>query len=471
MKSNSEVTVTAVTLLSEKILLGIKNADFRVREALPTIRKLVERYHCSHHTLREAITQLVKSGWLFKQGQRVYINQAKGAPKVTQVYESKPIVVVVEVNARDWHFECLNERSGDFGRTFVMEAERMGIGIKLLSLNKPPISFIPMVSGINGIIRYMEEIKHRYIGAVFCPHSTGTTLQALLELIPFFLKFKKPLIWFDKNDTNLEKNYRLKGVYRCHFNELAALQLCIEELHRKGHRRVGYVSTNISSWIHRRFDTLAELGSRQSPPLKVYYDQESALIDWENLSPEQCQRLQEMSQSKRPEIQEAFGIFKSFADTLGQDLLEANAFKHHPESYRYFVIYSEVHKNRISEKTDEWTESARFLWNSFRLWAFIKDPETSALIFANDGNAVVFSSTMLQLKMKIPEQHSVVSFDNKFKFSEFPFTSIDFGFSKLGYHAFHLLLADVPVPKKRNGDISAQPAISQGVDTIAWTRD
>jgi DNA-binding LacI/PurR family transcriptional regulator len=87
-------------------------------------------------------------------------------------------------------------------------------------------------------------------------------------------------------------------------------------------------------------------------------------------------------------------------------------------------------------------------------------PRTTALIAPNDQ--IAHSHTVPQLHdlgITVPNRMSLLSFDNQYSEDFHPQATVDFGFEYLGYWAFHALWGDLPLPRDRNGDITARPTV------------
>jgi DNA-binding LacI/PurR family transcriptional regulator len=63
--------------------------------------------------------------------------------------------------------------------------------------------------------------------------------------------------------------------------------------------------------------------------------------------------------------------------------------------------------------------------------------------------------------LSVPRDVSIISFDNSVECRNFPVSTIDFGFSRLGYRAAHVFIGDIPVKADRYGNV---PGICTLVD-------
>jgi hypothetical protein len=98
------------------------------------------------------------------------------------------------------------------------------------------------------------------------------------------------------------------------------------------------------------------------------------------------------------------------------------------------------------------------LFDAAILLKSIERPDITAIIAPNDMIGRSYLSVLHLLGCEIPRDISIVSFDNWFRFSFFPLTTIDFGLASLGYRALHILLGDTP-GIERDHDIAASPYV------------
>jgi DNA-binding LacI/PurR family transcriptional regulator len=77
----------------------------------------------------------------------------------------------------------------------------------------------------------------------------------------------------------------------------------------------------------------------------------------------------------------------------------------------------------------------------------------TALIALNDWRAHQYLVWFRNAGLRIPQDMSIVSFDNTALSETIPVSTVDFGFARLGYLAAHLLIGDIPVRADREGNI------------------
>ncbi len=83
----------------------------------------------------------------------------------------------------------------------------------------------------------------------------------------------------------------------------------------------------------------------------------------------------------------------------------------------------------------------------------------TAVIAPNDYTAFFHYHWLTANGVRIPEQLSLISFDNDVACSLLPLSTVDFGLGYLGYAAFHLFSGIVPVGRHRNGTVSSRPQL------------
>jgi DNA-binding LacI/PurR family transcriptional regulator len=95
------------------------------------------------------------------------------------------------------------------------------------------------------------------------------------------------------------------------------------------------------------------------------------------------------------------------------------------------------------------------------LSSFVTRPDITAIVAPNDEHARMFYRWLKMAGIRIPEDLSLISFDDRVE-SAYPYTisSINFGFDSLGYTAFHILLGDVPVKVDEWKSIEAKSRIN-----------
>ncbi|MEF9916721.1 MAG: GntR family transcriptional regulator [Lachnospiraceae bacterium] len=83
---NKSVPIPLYFQLKELILSEIKNGNYKTGSLIPTEKEFSDSFQISRTTVRQAITELVQEGWLYRvKSKGTYVSQ----PKITQDYIKK----------------------------------------------------------------------------------------------------------------------------------------------------------------------------------------------------------------------------------------------------------------------------------------------------------------------------------------------------------------------------------------------
>jgi hypothetical protein len=106
---------------------------------------------------------------------------------------------------------------------------------------------------------------------------------------------------------------------------------------------------------------------------------------------------------------------------------------------------------------DVYQDAVRVIYLYWRVYPLFFPPYPTAIIAANDRIARSWvQPALVETRRHVPADVSLIGFDNTFKTTFAPPSTIDFGFGHLGYQAIHAILGDVPVMADRHGDIAAR---------------
>jgi DNA-binding LacI/PurR family transcriptional regulator len=90
-------------------------------------------------------------------------------------------------------------------------------------------------------------------------------------------------------------------------------------------------------------------------------------------------------------------------------------------------------------------------------WPVVTDRSYSAMIAPNDEHARRIANMLRAMRLDIPTDISVVSFDNTFEAMFTGISSVDFDRASLGFQAFHAIWGDLPLPANR--ELVARPVV------------
>lgn len=95
------------------------------------------------------------------------------------------------------------------------------------------------------------------------------------------------------------------------------------------------------------------------------------------------------------------------------------------------------------------------------LASLVLNKSVTAIIALNNELARKYYYWFKLARIDIPARLSMISFDDTPESVTFPITTIDFGLSRLGYLAAHIMIGDIPVKADREGKI---PGVCELVD-------
>ena len=87
------------------------------------------------------------------------------------------------------------------------------------------------------------------------------------------------------------------------------------------------------------------------------------------------------------------------------------------------------------------------------LIALFRDRGATALLSLSDRLSREYFSWCKALDVRVPDELSIISFDNTPESVFFPVSTIDFGLAHLGYCAAHLFIGDMAIRADANGAI------------------
>jgi hypothetical protein len=112
------------------------------------------------------------------------------------------------------------------------------------------------------------------------------------------------------------------------------------------------------------------------------------------------------------------------------------------------------------ERTEAEDTDIRVVWSVTDMFPLLTDDRFTALVIPNDQLAAdEYIPHCRLLKISLPDDFSMISFDCREPSVFVPPTTVDFGFGGLGYAAFHVLLGDIPTGRSARGVISSRALV------------
>ncbi len=396
-----------VAFVRERIATG----DWPVGQALPKILALAGQFHASDHTVTTALARLEHGSVIHRRGRSRYVGPQPAARASAAHWSPPHFILIVQGAWNEWQGLCDSNRTEQFAGAFSAEAERMGIELlPVVATEKDPYvrSRRAYVAGERAILDHLKRHRDRYLGALLCG-VVDTRLDAA-HWHRRLLEYRRPQVLLDIGDKGPLQDIRHPLFTRCGPSESAVAACAVEALVRAGHRRVGYPYNETVAWEVRRLHLLRESVAKQrldltfvtgdvrlSRPLNA--DDTARLV-------ERVRVLTELPPADVP------------------------------------ATVADVMPNQ---------------WSSPWMGRLLLDPALTAIAVPNDSRARYVYEWLSALRVGLPDRFSLVSFDNYRTGKALPITSVDFGYGRLGYCAFHAILRTIPTPRDHTGAIHAQP--------------
>ncbi len=417
----------------------IRTGSIRTGEAIPKQSFLALKHKVSPTTVRKACHRLSREGWMHKKG-KSYIAGDLAASGRRNLDGASGFIYIFAAKWHSWDYLCRSTRTSEFGMSFVRESQRYNVRLILVTRDanskdtgKPPLSLAAALR----LIGSQGSLCRGVLLACSLDEWPEVFESTIEKLIPRRIR----VIWFDRYNEKRSASIRSPNLVRCHFDELPAVSEAVGYLHGKGHRKWAYCMTRHSDWQQTRAQLLIREAKRKDPSIELcsYLD---ILCE-----PDPAQRRRRL-----------FDALKQLRSSPHTSIREA-AEKVDP--LRLLSIAPDIPLAELS--TQE-----RIVRCSLMLYPMLVDSGISVIISPNDLTARrVHRPCLATLGLKVPQSISMLGFDNSYRYSFYPLTSIDFGFERLGYAAFHLLLQDIPLYPNRSGDVSIRPVVSEKGSVVA----
>lgn len=401
--------------LCGEIEARIGGGEWKAGQPLPKIAWFTLTYGVSDHTVRTAFRRLERRGILHQRGKRRLVGPAPAlAPEVAAA--APRFILILQQGWADWQWLFKADRTEEFASVFYQEAGRYGV--ELLPAiaeagdaanNRQRI----YLDGPARIARHIAAHRDRYLGALLCSSRYGATgADAWARRL---LAYERPVVWFDGDMTGAPCPVEHRLFARLTMDERRVADCAAQALAAFGHRRVVYPFEPDVAWQAARLRWLgaaapsggwtpaaiAGVALHPAPPLLP-----RALRD------RLCRRLESLVE---PDERAAVG---ARLDALLRD----------PSGLR-------------------------------NLAEALADPACTAVCAPCDRIGQMLYGWLAALGVRLGDTFSLLSFDNYRSFRALPMTSINFGFGRLGYLAFHAILRDLPITRGRDATILAEPFV------------
>ncbi len=430
--NSGKTDTTASRRLAELIRSRIEEGAYLRGTALPKSLSFCVSNHISSHTVGRAMLLLEKEKLIRKEGKRWMVGSPLPQPGTTY----KPAVVCVIQQTPNALGELFSDPIWSrFAGVFSDEALRHGVQMQPVILDST-VSFSGAVTGRRAFVRHLHRLGDRCIGTLVLPPRERMYASQVVEWINLAAEHTRRVVW---SATNLEWTSIKQKVSR-HDNVRLALfgdwpfegrpgkvGLALETLVGAGHRSILYVDT---------FGVRERWMTDRIMHLRNYMETLELDIDLK-ISISSAPFLEKADQTEIAAIATFLADRKiGFAEKLLRSMSTDGG-----------------GIERLSEVEREIMQDAGILM------PLLGETGITAIIAPNDMRARRYYNFFSAVGIEIPDDLSMISFDDAPFLKPFPISSIDFGMANLGHKALHVLLGDIPV-KAVGGVLTAVPGIN-----------
>ncbi len=437
----STISLPSADRLHKIIRNGISSGKYTVGERLPKRDHFVLDYAVSSHTVTKALKKLAADDLIYRKGKSWIV----GRPVKTRIKSPRdlPVIVTIQNNSNTWQ-SFRNERTGSFVDRFAGEANRFGFRLQPFFVTGTNPANLQPYGNINALNEFIGNLDHLYFGSIII--GDPEKYINFRGLVYSLTLLKRPVAWFDKVHRTPIPSDISPYYYHFHFSESRLATAAIKHLADHGHTKVCYVDIAEAEWSFRRVKLLQEFANEFGIELINFMD---VYARYKSKDPDEF--LSEF-QSRLPHTDDRFRKAATFVASEYGHTVDPNAAFHSSAQTDIARFFQDEPPMDISEYGK--------LRGARELLVTLYDDRSTAIIFPRDRAARGYFHTLDHMSLRIPNDISVLSFDNQYDSTTFPANSVDIGAELLGYQAFHALSGITPVTRNcRDGSISAVPKV------------
>ncbi len=400
--------------LYQTIHTRIVDGTYPAGQALPRVNYFAKSECVSPNAILYVFKRLEDENFIHKRG-KFWI--AGPAPLPSGFISSShwwdhtapPVVVLLTGNNVFWYGMFTTQFTSPFAFAFVNELTKYGVQMNLVLAKRVSEGELSVASGIDQARSAIAALGKRYRGTIMVSGPDKKDLEDLEGWVSALHQFGRPVVMFDfaGRGTAFEPHERekLRYFYRFHRDEEAAVSLALETLVSLGHESVAMPDYPEFDWIAGRINRLKHIAR------------------------------------------------KRFANVAIHETTHSEPFWNFRESGIYGFPSLRSTPASAGGTRGAVSEAQHLMENTPSLAKLLRHRKISALLAPCDGMGIKYLLWLHRVGIEVPKSVSLLSFDNNSSSSVFPLSSIDFGFSRLGYLAAHLFIGDTPAYFGKNRDI------------------
>ena len=429
-ESPSYRTDRAYNTIVERIREGIYSAG---RE-LPKRVSIAEEFDISTGTVTKVLSLVRESGLIHYRSGRWIAGRKDRQPNAGE-RRTHPTIIVLSHSGTQWHDIMQAARTTSFVRTFVREAGAFEVRvIGAESFPESRYSFYQMTP--ETLKQTIANLEGAFLGCLLATDRP----EALRPYLRILFETCRPVVWFDAHGRETPSYIEYPGWYHCRFEEMPGITKCIETLRGYNHSHVGYPICDSAEWIVDRAVKLKAAARTGKLPLQVHTSGPPHAI---------LEKLQ--TGFYLPQLSEILSQKERLMMLLLREEVPGGLEEPGKAPAGVPELHWRIHEDmRLGIETmvnanfgAPEAQSGGLIKISPFLLDLLSDEGLTALICPNDFYAKSIYLWCHNAGYRVPEDLSIISFDNRP--DRFPglLSSVEFGFDHLGYMAFHTILGDI----------------------------
>ncbi len=427
---------SAVTLAREYrnlLLLG----RLREGQAMPKVAYLSEAKNISPNTILKAYKQLAEENLIRKQGRIWLVGGIKVAKTRLSSLQKERYLILAISTLESWQ-HLHTPRTGAFCYSFSREADTRGVVLRPIPMSETPWPLRGHPAGLDGLSSEIGRLGKDCCGVLWAMSSTEMpTLEKGFQICE---EHQIQHIWWDRYGEKQKFAIHPRRAL-CTFSEESAVTVATQTLTQLGHRTIAYFGPLpgiANDWAWSRAASLEKELKKQMPGVK--------LLPF-------AHPMQGTQQPRKEDWEEAFRqllhkgpapitrMLSRFSNDTGYSTLR-------PEislASLAMAFWSPPFPGQAGEAYREAKRKSALLNACLYLGQVLHHEDVTAFVTCHDNVAALLYPALLGVGYRVPEEISVLSFDNDGVRGSPQVSSIDMGFGIQGFKAFHYLWDEIPV--------------------------
>ncbi len=435
---------------------------YPIGKPLPKVAYLASSQNLSHHAVTASYRRLETENLARKEG-RLWMAGPR-PPKVEAEFLRQPVIVLLQSHEDFWIHTAQRPFFESFCRSFQAEMEAAGVQLMPALFSERGEAGGGLPAGQIAVFTLIRSLGTRYRGALIL--NAAKEVRDLEKWVQGLSRFNRPVIWFDRLKENPKFRTRSSQFTRCHSAEDRAVDQVVTFLTGLGHRHMAYAALSREKWAAYRGDLIRQVLRERVPGGELHLAEKDSRIFLEGPMPQRMAALKAVSESETvpAAVRKAIRLLAKLKDENGEKLpwKIRTAYSEDPwQGVAALLEEIEADPHRVPPLLELFPSYRNLPWLVMLyplLRSILENPLITAIIAPNDFLGHKLNYCLKAMGIAVPQKISLISFDNQWFLQSLPVTTVDFGYSYLGFAAFHQIAQDIDL-KVIDGNIPAQPRI------------